>query len=102
MTEYLDELKRDYMLRIKKFLVPALISASKHLKPVTVLSKVWTEFRALADDEMWAVRKVCIEQAGDMVKCLPAKETAKIKEVVEFFKRCLADANNWVKSQALL
>jgi hypothetical protein len=98
VKNYLEELRDGYLFKIKKFLLPALISASKHLSYESVLKFVWKEFSLLLKDDVWGVRKVCIENAADMIEHLKPDEVGKFKEVFEFFKRCLLDPNRWVKT----
>ena len=59
-------------------------------------------FKTFSADEIWGVRKVCIEHMASMLKFLKYNETLKLNECFEFFKKCLVDANRWVKNQVLV
>ena len=48
------------------------------------------------------MRKVCIENLASLMKYLRHDDIQRITECIEFFKRCLNDANRWVKNQALI
>jgi hypothetical protein len=90
------------LYKIKKFLFPALISISRHLDYEVFNTKVYGTFLKFKDDEIWGVRKVCIEKLSSLIKCLKVEEFDKMKECVEFFKKSLVDTNKWVKTQALI
>ena len=48
------------------------------------------------------MRKVCIENLANLIKFIKYDDIPKIKECIEFFEKCLVDANRWVKNQALI
>ncbi len=87
------------LFKIKKFLLPALISISKHLDYDIFLSKVYNStFKQFNQDETWGVRKVCIENISNLVKYLKYDDVSRINDCIDFFKRCLNDSNRWVKN----
>ena len=90
------------LFKIKKFLLPALIAISKHLDYETFTNKVYSTFQQFNLDDIWGVRKVCIENLANLIKYLKPSEITKIQDCVEFFKRCLSDSNRWVKNQSLI
>lgn len=91
------------VFKIKKFLMPALISISHYITYEDFSSKVYKEtFKAFNNDEIWGVRKVCIENLPQLVKFLRWNDVEKLNECIDFFKRCLNDSNRWVKNQALV
>ena len=91
------------LFKIKKFLMPALIAVSKHLTQEVFLEKAYKgTFQQFNNDEIWGVRKVCIENLASLMKYLPYDDIPRITECIEFFKRCLNDSNRWVKNQALI
>ena len=53
-------------------------------------------------DEIWGVRKVCVENMAELVKFLKNDESEKLNYCFKFFKKCLTDSNRWVKNQALI
>ena len=99
---HLDEIQNGMLFKIKKFLLPALIAISKHLDYETFTNKVYLTFQQFNLDDIWGVRKVCIENLANLIKYLKPSEITKIQECVEFFKRCLNDSNRWVKNQSLI
>ena len=71
------------LFKIKKFLLPALISISKHLDYDIFLSKVYNStFKQFNQDEIWGVRKVCIENISNLVKYLKPLTIFEIFETV--------------------
>ena len=90
------------LFKIKKFLLPALISVSKHLDQFSFNNKVYLTFKTFSKDDIWGVRKVCIEHMANLIKYLSYKETLKLNECFDFFKNCLVDQNRWVKNQVLI
>lgn len=91
------------IFKIKKFVMPALIAVSKHLSHEVFIEKVFKgTFQQFNSDEIWGVRKVCIENLASMMKYLRYDDVSRITECIEFFKRCLHDTNRWVKNQALI
>ena len=58
------------LFKIKKFLLPALISISKHLDYSTFMEKVYSCFKTFNADDIWGVRKVCVENLADLIKYL--------------------------------
>ena len=90
------------LFKIKKFLLPALIAISKHLEYNVFLDKVYNTFKTFNNDEIWGVRKVCIENLANLLKYLKNDEIEKFNDCIDFFKRCLNDSNRWVKNQSLV
>lgn len=91
------------LFKIKKFVMPALIAVSKHLTHEVFLDKVYNgTFQKFNNDDIWGVRKVCIENLASLMKHLKYDDVQRITECIEFFKRCLNDSNRWVKNQALI
>lgn len=103
LDHHLDDIQEGMLFKIKKFVMPALIAVSKHLTPEAFIEKVYKgTFQLFNNDEIWGVRKVCIENLASLMKYLPYDDVQRITECIEFFKRCLNDANRWVKNQALI
>jgi len=65
------------LFKIKKYLLPAIISASKHLEYKSFVDKVYKEYSEFIGDEVWGVRKVCIENTADIIKNLKHTEHEK-------------------------
>lgn len=61
LNNYVPLIKEGMLFKIKKFLLPALIACSKHISYDDFISKVYTDFISFCNDDIWGVRKVCIE-----------------------------------------
>ena len=91
------------LFKIKKFVMPALIAISKHFTSDVFIEKVYNEtFVPFNNDDIWGVRKVCIENLANLIKYINYDDVSKITDCIEFFKRCMVDSNRWVKNQALI
>ena len=66
------------LFRIKKFLLPALIAISKHVEYSIFTEIVYKAFYDFSLDEIWGVRKVCIENMADLIKYFKCDETDKL------------------------
>ena len=99
---HLEEIQDGMLFKIKKFLLPALISISKHLDYATFITKVYQTFKTFTTDDIWGVRKVCVENMADLIKHFKYDDVDKLSDCIEFFIRCLSDSNRWVKNQALV
>ena len=99
---YVPQIKEGMLFKIKKFLLPALIACSKHIPYDAFIEKVYNEFKDFINDDIWGVRKVCIEHMADLIKHLKPTDIDKMKECYQFFVRCLNDSNRWVKTQSLI
>lgn len=97
----MTEIEDGMLFKIKKFLIPALIAISKHLDYKVFLENVYKVFFESSKDELWGVRKVCIENMSELIKYLKYDEIEKLNYCFEFFKLSMIDSNRWVKNQAL-
>jgi hypothetical protein len=86
------------LFKIKKFLLPAMIAISKHLDYSIFTDIVYKTFMDFSLDEIWGVRKVCVENMSELIKYLKFDETEKLNYCFKFFKKCLTDSNRWVKN----
>lgn len=66
------------LFKIKKFLLPALIAISNHLDYDVFLNKVYNTFKDFNNDDIWGVRKVCIENLANLLKYLKVTEYDKL------------------------
>lgn len=102
LDTFVDDLKADMGFKIKRFLLPALISMTKHLDYDMFKSSVYPVFQTFVTDEIWGTRKAAIDCTADIIHHLKPDESDKLKDCFQFFKRCLYDSNRWVKNQALM
>jgi hypothetical protein len=87
------------LFKIKKFMLPAMISISKHLPYDLFIEEIFNNtFAVFNKDDIWGVRKVCIENLANLVKYLKADDLQRIEDCIKFFQRCLCDQNRWVKN----
>jgi hypothetical protein len=101
LDKHLPEIQDGILFKLKKYLLPALISISKHLDYEVFIDKVYSTFTTFKEDEIQGVRKVCIENMSNIIKHLRNTEDTKLNECFEFFKKCLYDSNRQVKNTAL-
>lgn len=66
------------LFKIKKFLLPALLAAGKHIAYDKFLQNVYQTFVKFSSDEIWGVRKVCLEKLQDLLKIVKANDSQKI------------------------
>ena len=103
LEHHLEDICENMLFKIKKFLLPALIAISPHLSSDVFVEKVSTDtFKQFNTDEIWGVRKVCIEHLPNLLKHLKGDDKERLNECIDFFQRCLVDTNRWVKNQALV
>lgn len=88
------------LFKIKKFLLPTLIATAKHLQYDKFIAVVYNTFMRFAHDDIWGVRKVCLEKLHDLVKLLQASDVPKLRQCLDFLTSSLTDASRWVKNQA--
>ena len=98
LDKHLVEIQDGMLFKIKKFLLPALIAISKHLGYQVFLDSVYKTFLDFSKDEIWGVRKVCVENMAELIKYLKYDETDKLNYCFEFFQKSMNDTNRWVKN----
>lgn len=72
VEKYLGEIQRGMLFKIKKVLIPSLLAIAKHLKYEQFLGIVYGTYVKFASDDIWGVRKVCLERLLDLVKKIDA------------------------------
>lgn len=58
------------------------MSIAKHLDYSEVIRSVFGTFDSFSKDEVWGVRKVCLEHLPSVVSLLDKTELAKIEDIV--------------------
>jgi hypothetical protein len=53
--------------KIKRFLLPAMISISKHLEYEMFLTEVYSVYQTFITDEIWGVRKASIDNTAQLI-----------------------------------
>lgn len=67
------------LFKIKKFLLPAMLASSKHLGYERFVSTVYTTFMRFSLDDIWGVRKVCLEKLQDLLKVIKPTDIQKLR-----------------------
>ena len=67
LEKHLEEIQHSMLFKIKKFLLPALIAIAKHLEYEVFLEQVYSTFTLFLKDEIWGVRKACIENMANLL-----------------------------------
>ena len=88
------------LFKIKKILLPMLLAASKHLTYDRFILTVYSTFMKFSLDDIWGVRKVCLERLHDLVKCIKPFDIQKLRQCLDFLQSSLTDQSRWVKNQA--
>eukprot|EP00347_Sterkiella_histriomuscorum_P014101 403362163 len=100
LDDFLPDIQRGMLFKIKKFLLPCLISVSKNIAYEKFLEVVYPIFIKFTQDDIWGVKKVCVEKLQDFVKLIKSNELQKLQQCVFFLQLCLNDSSRWVKNQA--
>ena len=96
----LAEIQKGMLFKIKKILLPMLLAASKHLTYDRFILTVYSTFMKFSLDDIWGVRKVCLERLHDLVKCIKPVDLQKLRQCLDFLQSSLTDQSRWVKNQA--
>ena len=96
----LAEIQKGMLFKIKKILLPMLLAASKHLTYDRFILTVYSTFMKFSLDDIWGVRKVCLERLHDLVKCVKPFDIQKLRQCLDFLQSSLTDQSRWVKNQA--
>jgi hypothetical protein len=78
LTKFLPELQRGMLFKIKKFLIPTFIQISRHIPYDMFISSVFSQFMAFSSDDIWGVRKICVEKLQEIIKLLKPQESSKL------------------------
>lgn len=78
IEKHLQDIREGMLFKIKKFLLPALIAISKHLDYKVFIEKVYNTFKDFNNDDIWGVRKVCVENLANLIKYLKNDEFEKL------------------------
>lgn len=81
---HLDEIQRGMLFKIKKFLLPTLLACAKHLAQSIFESTIYYTFMKFALDDIWGVRKVCLERLHDLVKKINPNDSLKLRQCLDF------------------
>lgn len=76
---HLSEIQKGMLFKIKKCLLPMLLAASKHLSYDRFIMTVYSTFMKFSLDDIWGVRKVCLERLHDLIKCIRPNDIQKLR-----------------------
>jgi len=76
---HLADIQKGMLFKIKKFLLPMLLASSKHLPHDRFILTVYTTFLKFSLDDIWGVRKVCLERLHDLVKLIRPNDLQKLR-----------------------
>ena len=62
INEFLAVIQKGMLFKIKKFLLPTLMAISVHIPYEMFEKHVYSTFIKFTQDEIWGVRKVCLEK----------------------------------------
>jgi len=97
LEEHMPLLCSNMLFKIKKYLIPCLIAITKHIPYAQFIESVYSVFEQFCKDEIWGVRKVCVENLQKMITLLKVSEIERMHECLDFLQVCLSDSSKWVK-----
>lgn len=62
LDDYLIRIQKGMLFKIKKFLIPTLLAIAKHISYERFEDNIYLTFVKFCSDDIWGVRKVCIEK----------------------------------------
>ena len=98
IRENLEKFTKGMLFKIKKFLLPTLIAISQYLEYEIFTKEVFSLFLQFTKDDIWGVRKVCVELTMPILKLVKNDDFENIKECVDFMEKSLNDSSRWVKN----
>jgi len=98
LSDHMQIMCSNMLFKIKKYLIPCLLSVTKHIPYSQFIEDIYTVFDSFCKDEIWGVRKVCVENLQKMITLLKVSEIERMIECLDFLKSCLDDSSKWVKT----
>ena len=62
LDDFLPDIQRGMLFKIKKFLLPCLLAVAKHIPYDKFVENVYSIFVRFTQDDIWGVKKVCVEK----------------------------------------
>ena len=88
------------LFKVKKTLLPCLLAVGNHIKYDSWLKHVFETFKTFSVDQIWGVRKVCLEVLPQLMNKMKPTETDRIAFCLNFLSSCLEDESKWVRNKA--
>lgn len=113
MQDYLQTFTADKSYKIKRPLMQCLITISKHLDSDTVSKQIFPTYKKFShQQEVWGLRRLCIQSAADMVEHVDASDIDSLKYILDFLAMSLrrppsslpqdqVNSEKWVRNQAM-
>lgn len=113
VKDYLHGFMEATMFKIKRPLLQCLITISKHLSKEQISQKVFTIYKKFSHgQEVWGLRRLCIQVAPEMVELLDSTDVDAIKFILDFLAVSLKkpspslpmdqkSSEKWVRNQAM-
>ena len=98
LDDFLPEIQKGMLFKIKKFLIPCLLAISKLIPYERFIENVYSIFIKFTQDDIWGVKKVCVEKLQDFLKLIKPQEISKLQSCVLFLQASLNDSSRWVKN----
>jgi len=88
------------LFKVKKQLLPCLLAVGNHIKYDSWIKHVFETFKTFSSDQIWGVRKVCLEILPQLLNKLKPTEIDRLTLCLNFLSTCLADESKWVRCKA--
>lgn len=91
INNFMGKFKKGMLFKMKKFLLPTLIAISPFLDYDMFVKEVFSLFWEFTEDEIWGVRKVCVELTLPMIKLIKDSDLERLKLCINFIEKSLND-----------
>lgn len=88
------------LFKVKKTLLPCLLAVGNHISYELFVKHVFDTFSTFCSDQIWGVRKVCLEVLPELIAQIKATEHDKLLFCLDFLAKSLSDDSKWVRNQA--
>lgn len=90
VREQLQHFLAQKLYKIKRPLMQCLVTISKHLDHDTILKQVFPIYKQFSHlQEVWGLRRLCIQTASEMVEQLGSEDVEALKYVLSFLQTSL-------------
>lgn len=101
VVPWMEVLAKDSQFRVRKAVavhLGALVVSLDATADAAVIARLLTVFLALAQDEIWGVRKACCDNIAQVSSRVPSD--TRSTQLVPLFERVAEDSSRWVRSAA--
>lgn len=100
ITQSLTRLADGALFKVKKYMVPCLLSMASHLPYDLFKTQCVSLYLKYMSDPIWGVRRVCLENLSRLVELLRPTESEVFTNCLRFLEESFVDQSKWVKNQA--